>query len=73
MKLRVFGSGSQGNALAVRSGETLLFVDCGLSCRELNRRMAACGVTPDAAAGLFFTHDHSDHCQGLATFHKRYP
>ena len=73
MKLRVFGSGSQGNALAVRSGETLLFVDCGFSCRELTRRMAACGVTPDAAAGLFFTHDHSDHCQGLATFHKRYP
>lgn len=73
MKLRVFGSGSQGNALAVSSGETLLFVDCGFCCRELERRMAACGVDPDAAAGLFFTHDHTDHCKGLATFHKRHP
>ncbi len=73
MKVRVFGSGSQGNALAVRSGETLLFVDCGFSCCELKRRMAACGVAPDAAAGLFFTHEHSDHCQGVDTFHKRYP
>ena len=73
MKLRVFGSGSQGNALAVKSGETLLLVDCGFHCRELERRMAACGVDPDAAEGLFFTHDHDDHCKGLATFHKRHP
>ena len=74
MKVRVFGSGSQGNALAVRSGcGTLLLVDCGFSCKELERRMAACGVDPDAAAGLFFTHDHIDHCKGAATFHRRHP
>ena len=73
MKLRVFGSGSQGNALAVSSGGTLLLLDCGFLCTELERRMAACGVEPDAAAGLFFSHDHSDHCKGLAVFHKRHP
>ncbi|MBQ4199803.1 MAG: MBL fold metallo-hydrolase [Kiritimatiellae bacterium] len=73
MRLRVFGSGSQGNSLAVRSGGTLLLVDCGFSCRELERRMASCGVSPDDAAGLFFTHDHSDHCKGIATFRKRHP
>ena len=73
MKLRVFGSGSQGNALAVSSGGTLLLLDCGFSCRELERRMAACGVDPNAAAGLFFTHDHTDHCKGTATFHHRHP
>lgn len=74
MRLRVFGSGSQGNALAVRSaGGTLLLVDCGFSCRELERRMADCGVCPDAAAALLFTHDHTDHCKGVATFHKRHP
>lgn len=73
MKLRVFGSGSKGNALALSSGDTLLLVDCGFSCRELERRMSACGVNPDAASGLFFTHDHTDHCKGLATFHNRHP
>ena len=73
MKLRVFGSGSQGNALAVSSGGTLLLLDCGFLCTELERRMAACGVEPDAAAGLFFSHDHSDHCKGLDVFHKRHP
>ena len=38
MKLRVFGSGSKGNCLAVRGGGKLLLVDCGLSCRELTKR-----------------------------------
>ena len=73
MKLRVFGSGSKGNCLAVRGGGKLLLVDCGLSCRELTKRMAACGLSPDAIDGVLFTHDHSDHCAGLATFHHKYP
>ena len=73
MNLRVFGSGSQGNALAIRSGGTLLLVDCGFSCRELERRMSACGVQADDVTALLFTHDHTDHCKGLATFHKRHP
>ena len=73
MQLRVFGSGSQGNALAIRSGGTLLLVDCGFSCRELEKRMTACGVRADDVTALLFTHDHTDHCKGIATFHKRHP
>lgn len=73
MRLRVFASGSKGNSLAVRGGGKLLLIDCGLSCRELTKRMAACGLSPAEVGGILFTHDHSDHCAGLATFHKRYP
>ena len=73
MRLRVFGSGSKGNALAVRSGGTLLLLDCGFSCRELEKRMTACGVRPADVTAILFTHDHTDHCKGIATFHKRHP
>ena len=73
MRLRVFGSGSQGNALAVRSGGTLLLLDCGFSCRELERRMAACGVDADDVTAVLFTHDHIDHCKAVATFHRHHP
>ena len=73
MRLRVFGSGSKGNCLAVRGGGKLLLVDCGLSCRELTKRMTACGLSPDAVDGILFTHDHSDHCAGIETFHKKHP
>ena len=73
MRLRIFGSGSKGNALAVRSGGTLLLLDCGFSCRELEKRMTACGVCPADVTAILFTHDHDDHCKGIATFHKRHP
>lgn len=73
MKIRALGSGSKGNCLAVRGGGELLLVDCGLSCRELTKRLKACGLAPDAVTGVLFTHDHSDHCAGLATFHKKFP
>ena len=73
MRLRVFASGSKGNCLAVRGGGKLLLVDCGLSCRALARRMAACGLSPEEVDGVLFTHDHRDHCAGLATFHRRCP
>ena len=73
MRLRIFGSGSQGNALAIRAGGTLLLVDCGFSCRELEKRMSACGVQADDVTAVLFTHDHTDHCKGVATFHKRHP
>ena len=74
MRLRVFASGSKGNALAVRSaGGTLLLVDLGLSLPELRERATACGVDVGTAAAVLFTHDHVDHFCGVAAFHRHYP
>lgn len=73
MKLMVLGSGSGGNAYAVTCGDTLLLVDFGFSCREIGKRLEAFGLGLDDVNGVLFTHDHSDHCKGVATFHKRHP
>jgi len=74
VRLRVLASGSGGNSLAVRSaGGDLLIVDCGLTYRRLAARATACGVDFSSAAGVLFTHDHSDHYAALATFAKRHP
>jgi len=73
MKFRAIASGSKGNCLAVRGGGELLLVDCGLSCRELTKRLRECGIAPTEITGVLFTHDHCDHCSGIATFHKKYP
>lgn len=73
MRLRILASGSKGCSLCLRSGDTLVMVDCGLSCRETEKRMKECGVDPDALSAILFTHNHSDHCRGLATFHKKHP
>ena len=73
MRLRVLGSGSKGNALAVRAGATLILVDFGFTHKEVARRLAECGADIDEVAAVFFTHDHVDHCRGVATFHNRHP
>lgn len=73
MKLRVLGSGSKGNSLAVSSGRTLLLVDLGFTCKNLTNRMAGCSLNPADVSAVLFTHDHSDHCSGAAVFHSRHP
>jgi len=73
VRIRALGSGSGGNSLAVRAGATLALVDFGFSCREEARRLAACGVDIDDVSAVLFTHDHSDHCKGVATFHSKHP
>ena len=73
MRLRVLGSGSGGNSIAVRSGGTLLLVDIGFSFKEVKTRLAECGVDISEVSAVLFTHDHSDHCKGVGTFHRRLP
>lgn len=73
MRLRVLGSGSAGNSIAVRSGDTLLLVDFGFSFKEVKKRLGDCGVDIADVTAVLFTHDHSDHCKGVGTFHKRMP
>lgn len=73
MKLRVLGSGSKGNSLAVRAGETLVLVDLGLYIKDETRRLKECGVCADDVSAVFFTHDHVDHCRCVASFHRKHP
>jgi len=64
------GSGSTGNATLIEARGALrttrLLVDCGLTLRELTRRLAERGVAPAQVDAVFITHEHSDHvgCAG---------
>lgn len=73
MRLRVLGSGSKGNSLAVRAGGTLVLVDLGFHLKDEARRLDECGVCADDVSAVFFTHDHVDHCRGVAAFHRKHP
>lgn len=60
------GSGSSGNATLVEGRDALgrpvrVLIDCGLSLRELTRRLALRGCTPADLDAAFVTHEHSDH------------
>lgn len=72
MRFASLGSGSKGNATLVQSGETLVMIDCGFSLRETTRRMARLGLDPEQLQAILVTHEHSDHCAGVARLSRKY-
>ena len=66
VRFTVLASGSKGNSTVVSGGRTRILVDCGLSCRELFRRMRLAGEEPEALDAIVITHEHSDHVNGVA-------
>jgi phosphoribosyl 1,2-cyclic phosphodiesterase len=66
VRFTVLASGSKGNSTVVSGGRTRILVDCGLSCRELFRRMKLAGEEPETLDAILITHEHSDHVNGVA-------
>ena len=56
-----FGSGSSGNSCYVGSAAGGLIVDVGIRAEDLERGLAAQGVSMKHVKGVLLTHDHSDH------------
>ncbi len=65
MELIVLGSGSSGNTAVLRSGDTAILVDAGLSARKTQQRLAAAGIDPAQISAILLTHEHGDHAGGL--------
>jgi phosphoribosyl 1,2-cyclic phosphodiesterase len=65
-------SGSSGNALVVRAGQTTVLVDAGLGPRVLAARLKEAGITASDVSAVLLTHEHSDHTCGARAFARRY-
>jgi phosphoribosyl 1,2-cyclic phosphodiesterase len=65
VRFTVLASGSRGNATVVSGGRTRILVDCGLSCRELFRRMKLVDEEPETLDAILISHEHSDHVGGV--------
>jgi phosphoribosyl 1,2-cyclic phosphodiesterase len=66
VRFTVLASGSKGNCTVVTGGRTKILVDCGLSCRELFRRMKLAEEDPAALNAILITHEHQDHINGVS-------
>lgn len=65
-------SGSSGNSVYVRLGETRLLVDAGVSASRVTGALEALGVSPDSLDAILVTHEHTDHAQGVGVLSRRY-
>jgi len=70
MEVIVLGSGSKGNATFIKTAESKILIDAGLSYRMMNTRLKAHGESLEDLDAVFLTHEHSDHTKGLATLFK---
>ncbi len=71
VSVSVLASGSRGNSTIVRSSNTKILVDAGVSCRETFKRMRAAGDEPNTLTAILITHEHSDHVYGLAVLARK--
>ena len=65
LRFKNLGSGSAGNATLVEAqcGQqtSRVLIDCGLSVKELGKRLAQADLSLDDIDAVFITHEHADH------------
>lgn len=66
-------SGSSGNCYMVKSGDVSLLVDVGISGKKIIEGLEQAGTEKEQVAGIFLTHEHSDHIKSLRVIGKKLP
>jgi len=68
----VLASGSDGNSLVIRTDDTALMIDAGLSGRRIEKLMSTGGIGVEEIDALLLTHEHSDHVKGAGVLSRKY-
>ena len=75
LRFKNLGSGSAGNATLVEAQcgmqVSRLLIDCGLSVRELSKRMLMADLTLEDIDAVFITHEHADHVGHARAFAQK--
>jgi phosphoribosyl 1,2-cyclic phosphodiesterase len=72
MRFSVLSSGSKANCTFVEGAGTRFLVDCGLSGKQAEERLAQIDVDPASLQAILVTHEHCDHINGVGTLSRRY-
>lgn len=61
-------SGSRGNSVYIKAGNTEFLIDAGLSVRSINTALTSIGTDIENIRDIFITHEHSDHVSAIKGF-----
>ncbi len=65
-------SSSSGNSVYIGDNSGGILVDVGRSARQTDLMLQQIGVDTDSIKGIFITHEHVDHVNGLNVFAKKH-
>jgi len=72
MRMCSIASGSSGNCTYIGSDTTHLLVDVGIGRKKTEEGLKKLGVKPEELDGIFITHEHADHINGLGVMARKY-
>lgn len=72
MKVSVLASGSKGNSCFIETESGCFLIDLGTTSLYVEKKLASLGKNGKDIKGIFITHTHSDHINGLQVFIKKY-
>ncbi len=71
-RLFPIASSSSGNCTYIGHGKDGILVDAGITCKGIVDALSCCAVDPKTLGGIFITHEHTDHIQGLRVLVKKF-
>lgn len=72
MRLCSIASGSSGNCICVGSENHQILIDAGISGKRIKEGVEELGLKPEELSGVFISHEHMDHIQGLGVIARRH-
>jgi phosphoribosyl 1,2-cyclic phosphodiesterase len=73
MEFIVLSSGSKGNCSALKIGEQIILVDCGLRFAQLQQAFKNHKLEINKISHVIITHEHADHILGLKVLNNNLP
>ena len=72
MKTAILSSGSKGNSVLIKTNNTKILIDLGITKSYAEEKLNELKVDPKDIKAILITHTHVDHIQGLKVFLKKY-
>ena len=72
MRMCSIASGSSGNCIYAGSETTHLLIDAGLNGKRTEQGLEKLGLSMREIDGIFITHEHIDHMQGIGVLSRKY-